>query len=114
LFRALQESLTNAAKYAQATRVRIHLACEPHQCSLEIEDDGRGFAPGDIRTDAQGLFGMRQRIEARSGSLHVLSAPGRGTLIRALIPLEPPQAAYSREATPAMTAPGDAHGTASA
>jgi signal transduction histidine kinase len=117
LFRALQESLTNAAKYAQATRVRIRLACQPHQCSLEIEDNGRGFCPEEVRSGAQGLFGMRQRTEARGGNLQVLSAPGRGTLIRALLPVEPPLSplpACSRETAPIMSAPGDAHGIAGA
>jgi signal transduction histidine kinase len=113
LFRALQESLTNAAKYAQATRVRIRLSCQPHQCSLEIEDNGRGFCPGEIRSGAQGLFGMRQRTEARGGILHVSSAPGRGTLIRALLPVEPPPSpppVGARETAAIMPAPSDAHG----
>jgi signal transduction histidine kinase len=117
LFRVLQESLTNAARYAQATRVRIRLECEPRQCRLEIEDNGRGFDPDNVRPDAQGLFGMRQRTEARSGSLHVLSAPGHGTLIRALLPVEPPvswRPSYRCEPVAVVHGPGDAHGIAGA
>jgi signal transduction histidine kinase len=113
LFRVLQESLTNAAKYAQATRVRVRLRCEPLQCRLEVEDNGRGFRAGEIRSGAQGLFGMRQRTEARGGNLHVLSAPGRGTLIRALLPMQPQLSwACSRPRESVPVAPADAHGIA--
>jgi signal transduction histidine kinase len=117
LFRVLQESLTNAAKYAQATRVRVRLECEALHCRLEVEDNGRGFRGGEVRPDAQGLFGMRQRTEARGGQLHVLSAPGRGTLIRALLPVQPPLSRASTrpgESVPVAPAPGDAHGIAGA
>ncbi|MGH8663492.1 MAG: sensor histidine kinase, partial [Burkholderiales bacterium] len=117
LFRVLQESLTNATKYAQATRVRVRLGCEPLQCRLEVEDNGRGFRAGEMRSGAQGLFGMRQRTEARGGSLHVLSAPGSGTLIRALLPVQPPlcwRSSRPRESVPVAPAPGDAHGIAGA
>jgi signal transduction histidine kinase len=115
LFRVLQESLTNAAKYAQATRVRVRLECEPHECRLEIEDNGRGFRADEVRPDAQGLFGMRQRTEARGGRLDVRSAPGTGTFIRARLPMAPPpilRPAYPRgDLAPRA---GDAHGVAGA
>jgi signal transduction histidine kinase len=117
LFRVLQESLTNATKYAQATRVRVLLGCEPLHCRLEVEDNGRGFRAGEMRSGAQGLFGMRQRTEARGGSLHVLSAPGSGTLIRALLPLQPPlsrRSSRTHERVPVAPAPGDAHSIAGA
>ncbi|MPZ44436.1 MAG: histidine kinase [Betaproteobacteria bacterium] len=117
LFRVLQESLTNATKYAQATRVRVRLGCEPLHCRLEVEDNGRGFRAGEMRSGAQGLFGMRQRTEARGGSLHVLSAPGSGTLIRALLPVQSPpcwRSSRPRESVPVAPAPGDAHGIAGA
>ena len=116
LFRVLQESLTNAAKYAQATRVRVRLECEPQQCALEVEDNGRGFRLEEVRADAQGLFGMRQRTEARGGRLDVRSTPGTGTLIRARLPMEElPHAwrsAYTRRRVAHHT--GDAHGVAGA
>jgi signal transduction histidine kinase len=117
LFRVLQESLTNAAKYAQATRVRVRLECDARQCMLEIEDNGRGFCPEEVRADAQGLFGMRQRTEARGGSLHVLSASGQGTLIRAFLPSEPPatrRASLAPRPVPVPHGPHDAHGIAGA
>jgi signal transduction histidine kinase len=54
---------------------------------LEIEDNGIGFRHTDIRPKAAGLMGMRERLRARGGRLDIESGPGRGTLIRALLPL---------------------------
>jgi signal transduction histidine kinase len=87
LFRVLQESLTNAAKYAQASLLRVSLVCGVRQCRLEIEDDGCGFRVAGIGCEARGLIGMRQRTEAHGGALEIRSAPGKGTLIRAVLPL---------------------------
>ncbi len=100
LFRVLQESLTNAAKYARARNVRVVLGCEAGYCKLEVQDDGVGFVLADVGAASQGLFGMRHRVEARSGIFDVSSAPQRGTRIRAIIPV--PNAIAP---TPATTVP---------
>jgi len=92
LFRVLQESLTNAAKYARATKVRVVLKCEPNRCALEVADDGVGFVLNQVRVEAQGLFGMRHRIEARRGYFAVCTAPGEGTRISVVLPNRPPAA----------------------
>ncbi len=64
LFRVAQESLTNAAKYAQASRIRV--ALDADRVSLHIADDGIGIQPGDLKhTHTHGLVGMRQRVSAR-------------------------------------------------
>ena len=86
LFRVLQESLTNAAKYAHADSVRVSLTCSAGQCTLEIEDDGDGFDADGLRA-TQGIFGMRHRVEARGGFFSIRSVPGEGTRIRAIMPL---------------------------
>jgi signal transduction histidine kinase len=87
MFRILQESLNNAAKYAQASRVRISLMCTQDHCKLEVEDNGIGFRQRDVRPKAAGLMGMRERLRARGGKLDIETGPGHGTLIRALLPL---------------------------
>jgi signal transduction histidine kinase len=88
LFRILQESVTNIAKYAKASRVRVSLLyAQGEVCRLEIEDNGIGFRHTDIRPKAAGLMGMRERLRARGGRLDIESGPGQGTLIRALLPL---------------------------
>ncbi len=86
LFRVVQESLTNAAKYARATKVRVALKREANRCTLEVMDDGVGFVLKEVRVEAQGLFGMRHRIEARRGYFAVCTAPGEGTRISVVIP----------------------------
>lgn len=87
LFRIAQESLNNAAKYAEAAHVRLALASAPEAIELEIRDDGKGFAEGSVRPKAHGIAGMRQRMHAFKGRLEVRTAPGAGTTVRAVIPL---------------------------
>ncbi|HSK90202.1 MAG TPA: ATP-binding protein, partial [Euzebyales bacterium] len=53
---------------------------------LEIEDDGVGFDPSTHRPGHLGLRSMAQRAKSLGGQLHVSSAPGEGTLVRAVIP----------------------------
>lgn len=87
MFRILQEALNNASKYACATRVRVSLHCvEGESCRLEIEDNGIGFDSSRVHRQGHGLVGMRQRLEPRGGSLTIHSAPGKGTLVRAILP----------------------------
>jgi signal transduction histidine kinase len=88
LFRILQESVNNAAKYSKTKCLRVHLEVLPgDHCTLEIEDRGIGFDAGDVRPRAHGILGMRERVAARGGTLVVDSEPGRGTRITATIPL---------------------------
>lgn len=86
LYRVLQESLTNAARYAKARNVDIELRVDPGRCILRIGDDGIGFDPCRVRTQAQGIFGMRHRVEAQRGHFNIDSIPGGGTCVTALVP----------------------------
>ena len=90
MFRILQEALNNASKYAGAKHVRDKLQCkvgENATCVLEIEDDGVGFHSCNVRPDAHGLVGIRQRLESRGGGLVIRSEPGKGALVRPTLPL---------------------------
>jgi PAS domain S-box-containing protein len=93
LFRILQESLTNVARHAQASRVQVDLRQEGGRIVLEVSDDGRGNAgaqaPG---RRSLGVLGMRERARRLGGSLNLTSAPGRGTVVQASIPLPSPPA----------------------
>ncbi|HZR70657.1 MAG TPA: PAS domain-containing sensor histidine kinase [Burkholderiales bacterium] len=88
VFRILQESLTNVAKHAQASRVEMALVREDGAVTLSVSDNGRGFSPQDPRKPSSfGLMGLRERAYALGGEVRIDSAPGRGTRIDVRIPL---------------------------
>jgi signal transduction histidine kinase len=85
-YRMVQEALTNVAKYAQAAQVNVLLQARPAGALLRVQDDGVGFEPARQRSSAHGLLGMRYRVEAEGGRLQIVSAPGEGTCIEAVLP----------------------------
>ncbi|MEK7755319.1 MAG: PAS domain S-box protein [Acidobacteriota bacterium] len=89
LFRVAQEALFNCAKHARAGRIDISLEMVPGRATLTITDDGVGFILEDTDSGRKmpglGLALMRERIEAAGGRLQVVSSPGRGTSISAVI-----------------------------
>jgi signal transduction histidine kinase len=87
LYRLVQEALTNVVKHAAATSVSIVLTRRDGGVSAMIEDNGSGFAPGEVSSEALGLVGMRERLSLVGGSLAVESAPGGGTALAAFVPL---------------------------
>ena len=86
LYRIVQEALTNIVKHAQASTVSIVLARSALAITAVIEDDGRGFTPGD-GGDGLGLLGMGERLALLGGKLKLESSPGSGTTIVAEVPL---------------------------
>lgn len=88
LFRIMQESLTNIAKYAQATTVDICLQGTPNHWELTIKDNGIGFVTQVEKREGFGLIGMRERATLLGGSFAVDSAMGRGTQIDVILPAE--------------------------
>jgi signal transduction histidine kinase len=98
VYRVVQEALTNVAKHAEAQRVAFELEIEDGRLRLLIRDDGTGFDPSQRPRDAFGLIGMRERIELADGELEVDSEPGRGTDLRATIPLSGAQHEFRRSA----------------
>ena len=93
VYRLVQEALTNIAKYAKATAVRVTLATAGEseaaktQASVEVQDNGSGFTLAHP-TSGHGLTGMRFRVASIGGELTVESTPGQGTTIRARLPLQ--------------------------
>ena len=85
-FRIGQEALTNALKYAHADNFETQLTCNAQELRLELRDDGDGFATKD-RHDGFGLAGMRERVEQMGGELKIASAPGKGTKLSVVLPL---------------------------
>jgi signal transduction histidine kinase len=78
------ESLTNAAKHAQASEVRVTVDTDGPNVRLSIRDDGIGGA-NSVR--GSGLIGLRDRAEALGGHLQISSPTGSGTSLQATIPL---------------------------
>ena len=79
----VSESLTNAAKHAQADTVTVEVGVTTDTLIVEIVDDGIGGADSERGT---GLRGLADRIEALNGHLRVWSSVGKGTRVRAEIP----------------------------
>jgi signal transduction histidine kinase len=89
LLRAAQESLSNVAKHASASHARIALSFGDEVVTLDVRDDGVGFAAdanGGTRPGGYGLIGMRQRVKQLDGTLDVESQPGGGTAVSVTIP----------------------------
>jgi signal transduction histidine kinase len=79
----VSESLTNAAKHAAATHVRVEVGVSEDALIVEIVDDGVGGADSERGT---GLRGLADRVEALDGNLRIWSAVGKGTRVRAELP----------------------------
>ena len=80
-YRLVQEALSNVVKHAQARAVVVRLACssDPAEVCIIVADDGQGFDIGVTQPGGLGLVGMRERVQAIGGTMHVRSMPGSGT-----------------------------------
>lgn len=89
LFRVAQEALTNVARHARATRVKLTISKIPGAIRMEVDDNGKSFPVRKIlqkKNKRLGLVGMRERVEMVGGNLTIESTPGRGTTVRVEIP----------------------------
>jgi PAS domain S-box-containing protein len=86
----VSEALTNAAKHARATSVRVTLDLAGGDVQVSISDDGVG---GADPARGSGLVGLKDRVEAAGGTLTVDSRPGRGTQVVAKVPVDADRAA---------------------
>ena len=77
------ESLTNVAKYADASHAEVRVERRDGHAVVEVRDDGAGGADPKA---GSGLHGLADRLAALDGRLRVVSPPGAGTLVRAEVP----------------------------
>jgi hypothetical protein len=89
LYRIVQESVTNALRYSQASEINITLQRTPTgEASLRVRDNGVGMDISQIEQSQQfGLLGMRERVQALNGSFALESVPGKGVEIQVYIPI---------------------------
>jgi PAS domain S-box-containing protein len=89
-FRILQETLTNVARHAQATRVHIALRVSAELLRLEVRDNGRGISDAEIGSPRSlGLLGSRERALACGGELVIRGLRGQGTTVSLRVPVGP-------------------------
>jgi two-component system sensor histidine kinase UhpB len=91
-FRIGQEALTNAARHAGATHVRMALRMAGGTMELTVSDNGAGFDLARYRTPEErkkhfGLISMAERASLAGGDLEIDTEPGAGTRVRARFPL---------------------------
>lgn len=98
LFRAAQEAISNIARHANAEHALIQCSFQGDVLTIEIEDDGNGFEPSEVRRPREeghgwGLLGITERVEALGGSVVIDTAPGQGArlLITVPVPTEAPR-----------------------
>jgi len=87
-YRIVQEALSNIMKHSKAgfARVSLVLSDEDEALHIDVQDDGEGFDPA-VASEGIGIIGMRERVFALGGSIHVQSRPGEGTLVAITLPL---------------------------
>jgi PAS domain S-box-containing protein len=91
LYRVAHEALTNVARHAHASRVHVTIRRTAKLVSLSVADDGSAF-PAERVTHSRkgthlGLLGMRERMQMVGGTLRIESVKGKGTTLKAEIPL---------------------------
>ena len=85
LYFFVSEALTNAVKHASAGHLRVRMAIDGDRLDVEVADDGVGGAAPTAH--GTGLAGLADRIAALDGVLVISSPPGRGTTLRAAVPV---------------------------
>jgi signal transduction histidine kinase len=88
IYRLVQEAMNNAIKHAEPSRISVTVTRGDAGVDVIVADDGKGFDP--VRAERSfGLVGMEERVTLSGGLLDIESAPGRGTEVRAELPLAP-------------------------
>ncbi|MDQ3855112.1 MAG: histidine kinase, partial [Chloroflexota bacterium] len=92
LFHIYREAVRNAQKHAGAATTTVRLELTECRAMLEVSDDGQGFVVPErwgelVRDRHMGIIGMVERAEAVGGRLEIVSAPGKGTTLRAIVPV---------------------------
>lgn len=87
LYRIAQEALNNSLKHSGATSVEVTLCSEGHQVTLEVRDNGRGFARETATGQGGlGLIGLQERAQRLGGRVDIVAQPEQGVVVRVTVP----------------------------
>ncbi len=91
LYRVYQQAIANVARHSQAENATVRFKFDEEYATLEVEDDGQGFVVplnwvNFTRKKHLGLAGAAERAELLGGKLEIISAPGKGTLVKLVAP----------------------------
>jgi signal transduction histidine kinase len=101
VYRLVQEALTNVVKHAKARNARVTVVASPGGVTVEVQDDGVGFAP-DAPKSGFGLAGLHERAYLVGGTITIESGD-RGTLVRAELPARASEAGSGSAAAEAAS-----------
>lgn len=87
LFRIVQEALSNTLRHSRAEKVEIRLQHRQDYIRLYIRDNGIGFDMSVKKHASYGIMSMQERVNEIGGSIHIVSAPGKGTRIEIRVPI---------------------------
>lgn len=91
IYRIVQEALSNVARHSGATEAWVRLRQNGDALEVEVRDPGQGFSPDAEMNQAAGegfgLVGMSERAQRLHGAISLRSAPGKGTVVSARIPV---------------------------
>jgi PAS domain S-box-containing protein len=87
LFRIFQECLTNVARHAKATEVKIDLKMENSNFFMTVRDNGKGFDTSAKNKQTLGILGMRERTVIMHGEYSIESTQGKGTIVNVKVPV---------------------------
>jgi signal transduction histidine kinase len=83
-----REAIRNAVMHAHPAEINVKLRYETAEVSLEVSDNGLGFAPEASRENGHyGIVGMKERVEQSGGTFQLRSGVGQGTRVTARLPL---------------------------
>jgi signal transduction histidine kinase len=93
LFLLVKESFNNIARHADASEMRLQLACDENNLRLTVSDNGKGLPKENGTRTGNGIINLHARVQRLGGQLNIASADGAGVRLEFSMPLPKPVAA---------------------
>jgi|GEM_PF-1175886 len=88
LFRILQETLTNIARHAEASKIEVSVSEAGQILTLTVTDNGRGIRDEHLfNPHSYGIMGIKERVEYLGGDIHITGVPDKGTTVKVRLPI---------------------------